>query len=299
MSDWQGRSVANGSTVTIGVFDGVHKGHQALIGHAIERARAAERAAVVITFDPNPLEVLRPEQAPTRLTSIERRVSLIESLGADEVVVLPFDPDLASMSAQAFTREILQERLAVQEVVIGEGFRFGHRAQGTVATLREAGLDVLEYSLVGNGDPISSTRIRFAIGAGDVAGAADMLGRAPEVDGIVVRGQQRGRALGYPTANVAHHPRAAVPADGVYAGRTEVAGRTYPAAISVGSNPTFEAVSRTVESYLLDVDVDIYGQQVRVEFVQRLRGMEAFSGVEELVATMRTDVVRTRAVLDL
>lgn len=297
MSGWQGRGVANGATVTIGVFDGVHRGHQALIAHAVEQARAAGRRAVVVTFDPNPLEQLRPEQAPTRLTSITRRCELIRACGVDDVEVLGFTAELAAMSAQDFTAQILQQGLDVREVVIGEGFRFGHRAQGSADTLRTAGLDVLEYGLVGEGAPVSSTRIRAAVAEGDLAAAAVMLGRAPEVDGVVVRGLQRGRDLGYPTANIAHHERAAVPADGVYAGRTEVAGRTFNAAISVGTNPTFEGTHRTVEAYLLDFDEDIYGQDVRVEFVQRLRGMEAFDGVAELVAQMDEDVTRTREVL--
>lgn len=297
MSGWHGRGVANGVTATIGVFDGVHRGHQALIAHALEQARAAQRTAVVVTFDPNPLEVLRPEQAPTRLTSITRRCNLITELAVDAVEVLAFTTELAAMSAQDFTTQILQERMDVREVVIGEGFRFGHRAQGSADTLRRAGLDVHEYSLVGEGSPVSSTRIRAAVAQGDVSAAAGMLSRPTEVDGIVVRGQQRGRELGYPTANVAHHERAAVPADGVYAGRTEVAGRTFRAAISVGTNPTFEGNHRTVEAYLLDFDEDIYDQHVRVEFVLRLRGMETFAGVAELVAQMDQDVARTREVV--
>ena len=297
MSGWQGRGVANGATVTIGVFDGVHRGHQALIAHAVERARVARRTAVVVTFDPNPLEVLRPEQAPTRLTSITRRCELIAALEVDDVEVLPFTAELAAMSAQDFTTQVLLQRLDAREVVIGEGFRFGHRAQGSADTLRTAGLHVFEYGLVGEGAPVSSTRIRAAVAQGDVGAAAVMLGRPTEVDGIVVQGQQRGRQLGYPTANVAHHDRAAVPADGVYAGRTEVAGRIHRAAISVGSNPTFDGTHRTVEAYLLDFDEDIYDQQVRVEFVQRLRGMQAFAGAAELIETMRDDVVRTREVV--
>ena len=163
MSGWHGRGVANGVTATIGVFDGVHRGHQALIAHALEQARAAQRTAVVVTFDPNPLEVLRPEQAPTRLTSITRRCNLITELAVDAVEVLAFTTELAAMSAQDFTTQILQERMDVREVVIGEGFRFGHRAQGSADTLRRAGLDVHEYSLVGEGSPVSSTRIRAAV----------------------------------------------------------------------------------------------------------------------------------------
>lgn len=286
---------SNGACVTIGVFDGVHRGHQELIRHAVESAGALRTA--VVTFDPNPLEVLRPDQAPTRLTSVERRVDLIRSLGVDDVLVLEFTADLAAVTAPDFITDILQGRLAAERVVIGQGFRFGNRAQGTAETLREAGLEVIEYALLGGAQPISSTRVRAEVAAGEVIDAGAMLGRPCEVEGIVVRGEQRGRALGYPTANVAHHPRAAVPADGVYAGYTDVAGRRYPAAISVGSNPTFDATTRTVESYLLDFDGDLYGQRVRVEFVERLRGMVAFDGVAELVATMADDVARARTIL--
>ncbi len=284
----------SGSAVTIGVFDGVHRGHQALIAKMVTTAATLDLRPIVVTFDPNPLEVLRPEQAPTRLTSIERRVDLIAGLGVDYVAVLPFTAQLAAMTAEEFVRSVLQDQLDAREVVIGHGFRFGNKARGTAHTMREAGLQVEEYALVGDGDPLSSTRIRACVRDGDVRQATQMLGRPPEVEGIVVRGEQRGRALGYPTANVEHHELAAVPADGVYAGLTHVAGRDYAAAISVGTNPTFDGASRTVESHILDFDADIYGQHVRVEFVERLRSMEAFAGVEGLVAQMADDVRRTR-----
>lgn len=286
--------MTQGAVVTIGVFDGVHRGHQALISRMIAEARATGYRAVIVTFDPNPLEVLRPEQAPTRLTSIERRVELLTSLGADDVSVLSFTPELAAMSAHDFITSVLIDRLNARGVVIGHGFRFGHRAQGTAATLREQGLEVEEYALLGDESPISSTRIRALIGQGEVAEATTMLGRPPEVSGAVVAGQQRGRELGYPTANVEHHQRAAVPADGVYAGYTEVAGVRHAAAISVGTNPTFDGQQRTVESHLLDFDGDLYGQVVRVEFVQRLRAMAAFSGMQALVDQMAVDVAQTR-----
>ncbi len=289
--------MTQGAVVTIGVFDGVHRGHQALISRMIAEARATGYRADIVTFDPNPLEVLRPEQAPTRLTSIERRVELLTLLRADDVTVLDFTADLAAMSAHDFITSVLIDRLNARGVVIGHGFRFGHRAQGTAATLREQGLEVEEYALLGDENPISSTRIRALIGQGEVAEAATMLGRPPEVSGTVVAGQRRGRDLGYPTANVEHHPRAAVPADGVYAGYTEVAGVRHAAAISVGTNPTFDGEQHTVESHLLDFDGDLYGQGVRVEFVQRLRSMVAFSGLGALVEQMAADVAATRRVV--
>lgn len=285
-----------GTAATIGVFDGVHRGHQALIATLLQRAREHDRRALVVTFDPNPLEVLRPDHAPTRLTTIERRVDLIRACGVDTVEVLEFTRELAAMSAQDFVSDVLGG-LGVREVVIGQGFRFGNRALGTAQTLHEAGLLVEEYGLLGGDLPLSSTRVRAAIADGAVEVAADLLGRPPEVQGVVVAGQNRGRDLGYPTANVAHHPRAAVPADGVYAGRTYVDGVAHPAAISVGTNPTFDGEERTVESYLLDFDADLYGRDVRVEFVHRLRAMLAFDSISALLDQMADDVRATREAL--
>jgi len=283
------------SVVTIGVFDGVHRGHQAVIGHTVEQAAATGLSSVVLTFDPNPLEVLRPEQAPTRLCSVSRRVELIRRSGVNDARVLPFTAELSHVSAEDFIDTILLAELDARIVVVGEGFRFGHRASGTTDTLRQAGLEVVEYGLVGDGDPVSSTRVRATVAAGDIAAASAMLGRAHEIEGVVVRGEGRGRGLGYPTANVAHHRLTAIPADGVYAGTTVVNGVEHLAAISVGTNPTFDGQSRTVESYLLDFDADCYGADVRVDFVARLRGMVAFDSVAELVEQMAADVVAVRA----
>lgn len=283
--------------VTIGVFDGVHRGHQSVIAHTVEQAEQREARAIAVTFDPNPLEVLRPEHAPARLCSVARRVELIEGLGEVDVEVLPFTSELSQVSAEDFVADILIGQLQATAVVVGEGFRFGHKAAGTTQTLRDAGLQVIEYGLIGDAAPVSSTRIRAALAEGDVTAAAEMLGRPPEVEGVVVAGEKRGRALGYPTANIEHHRLAAVPADGVYAGTTVVAGEQYLAAISVGTNPTFDGQRRTVESYLLDADLDLYGAPVRVGFTKRLRGMVAFDGVDELVAQMAEDVAATRVIL--
>lgn len=295
MALWHSRGVS--TVVTIGVFDGVHRGHREVIVHTVERAADAGLAAAVLTFDPNPLEVLRPEQAPTRLCSVQRRSDLISALGVDEVRVLSFTEDLSHMSPQDFIDEILINSLGARAVVVGEGFRFGHRAAGSTQTLREAGLQVVEYDLVGDGQPVSSTRIRAAVAQGDVRAAAQMLGRLPEVEGVVVAGHKRGREMGYPTANVQHHGLAAVPADGVYAGLTLVDGIEYPSAISIGTNPTFEGHQRTLESFLLDTDQDLYGAHVRVTFVERLRPMLTFDGVEALVTQMAEDVRHARDVL--
>lgn len=286
------------SVVTIGVFDGVHRGHQSVIQHTLEQAQQRAARAIVLTFEPNPLEVLRPDHAPTRLCSLARRVELIKALGDVDVEVLRFDTALSQVSAQDFITDILQGQLQARAVVVGEGFRFGHKAAGTTQTLQEAGLDVVEYGLVGDDQPVSSTRVRAAVAEGDVGTAATMLGRPHEVEGVVVAGEKRGRDLGYPTANVEHHQLAAVPADGIYAGTTVIAGEQHAAAISVGTNPTFEAEHRTLESYLLDFDGDLYGASVRVTFSKRLRGMVAFDGVDALVAQMAQDVAATRRMMD-
>jgi riboflavin kinase/FMN adenylyltransferase len=285
------------AVVTIGVFDGVHRGHQSLIRHNVQIARELGFESVVVTFDPNPLEVLRPDAAPARLCDIARRVELITLLGVDLVEVLEFDADVAAMSAEEFAETILVQRLDARHVVIGHGFRFGNRARGTAQTLREARLAVDEFSLVGDGLPVSSTLIRAAVTAGDVRRAAELLGHPHEVAGVVVAGHNRGRALGFPTANLEHHRLAALPADGVYAGSAVVDGAWHPAAISIGTNPTFAGQRRTVEAYLLDFDDDLYGKHVRLEFVERLRETLTFDGVDALVEQMHHDVRRTREVI--
>lgn len=280
--------------MTIGVFDGVHAGHQSVIGHCVQVAGQAGLQAVAVTFDPNPLELLRPEHAPTRLCSLPRRVRFIEQVGVDDVEVLAFTADLAAMSAQDFIDEVLLRRLNAQHVVIGQGFRFGHKAQGSAETLRAAGLTVDEFGLVGDGEPVSSTRVRAAVARGEVEVATQMLTRPPELEGVVVAGHKRGRDLGFPTANLEAHRLAAIPADGVYAGAAIVGAHRFPAAVSVGTNPTFADVGRTVEAHLLDFDSDLYDQTLRVEFVSRLRDTLAFESVDALVTQMHRDVEATR-----
>lgn len=289
--------MSEGSAVTIGVFDGVHAGHQSVIGHCVQVAGQAGLRAVAVTFDPNPLELLRPEIAPTRLCSLARRVRFIEQVGVADVEVLAFTAELAAMSAQDFVEKVLVRQLNAKHVVIGKGFRFGHKAQGAADTLRAAGLTVDEFALVGDGEPVSSTRVRAAIARGDVAGATQMLTRPPELEGVVVTGHSRGRDLGFPTANLELHRLAAIPADGVYAGAATVGPHRFAAAISVGTNPTFGDVGRTVEAYLLDFDSDLYDQTLRVEFVSRLRDTLAFESVDALVTQMHRDVEATRRVV--
>lgn len=294
------------TVVTIGNFDGVHLGHQ----HVVRRARevadqlGAERV-VAVTFDPHPMAVLRPEHAPVTLTPIPARVELLGEAGADAVLVLPFDREVAAWSPEEFIVRILVEALHARAVVVGANFRFGHRAAGDVATLREAGKshDFVAEGIALDGGPQvwSSTYVRMCLAAGDVAGAAEALGRPFDVRGVVVEGDKRGRDLGFPTANVPTTGATAAPADGVYAGwltRLD-SGERYPAAISVGTNPTFAGErERRVESYVLDRDdLELYGVEVEVEFVERLRGMVRFDGVDALVETMRDDVKRARSVL--
>jgi riboflavin kinase/FMN adenylyltransferase len=301
-SEW-GRSV-----VAVGVFDGVHRGHQAILAAAADRGRELGLPVVVVTFDPHPETVLRGATPPV-LTPLDRRVELLEGSGAVAVCVLPFDKKLAARSPEEFVRAVLVDRLHAAAVVVGEDFRFGHRAAGDVAALaafgREFGFTAHGVPLVADGRTITSTRVRGLLTDGDVAGAALLLGRPHRVEGEVVHGAARGRELlGFPTANMDLEPGTAVPGDGVYAGwlsRTaSEAGQEsrWPAAISVGTNPTFDGAERTVEAYALDRDdLELYGVHMAVEFTHRIRGQERFDSIDELIVAMRRDVDRCREVL--
>lgn len=300
-SDW-GRSV-----VTIGVFDGVHLGHQRIVARAAELAHARGLRSVIITFDPHPDEVVRPGTHPPLLSSPKRRADLLSGLGADAVIVLPFTLELSRMSPDEFVQSILVERLHAAIVIVGENFRFGHRARGDVALLQELG-EKYDFTaegvpLVADGEAISSTVIRERLAEGDVEAAAESLGRPHRVEGVVVRGHQRGRALGFPTANLESLPFTAIPADGVYAGwlvcdSDRYPGFRWPAAISIGTNPTFEGEERTVEAYALDRDdLDLYGEHMAVDFVARIRDTLRFDSIDALVAEMRHDVDRARQII--
>jgi riboflavin kinase/FMN adenylyltransferase len=291
--------------VTVGVFDGVHRGHQRLIAAAVAEGRARGVPTVLTTFDPHPAEVIRPGSHPARLTSLRRRADLVEGLGVDAFLVLPFTTDLARLSPAEFVHEVLVERLHCAAVLVGRNFTFGHRAAGTVAVLAELGsrfgfaVEGVELTADDARDHVtfSSTYVRACIDAGDVEAAAAALGRPHRVEGVVVHGYRRGRELGFPTANVASPPYTALPADGVYAGYFVLGDRRLPAAVSMGSNPTFSGTERTLEAYVLDVDEDFYGHEVGVDFVARLRGQERYDDLETLVTAIRGDVARTRAVL--
>lgn len=289
--------------VTIGNFDGVHRGHQ----HLLDVARGVGGPVVAVTFDPHPTTVFAPDMAPKLLTTMPRRIELLGQHGADEVRALAFDREMAAWSPAEFVRTVLVGSLRAKAVVVGENFRYGSRASGDVPLLSEdlkefgclvKGVDLAEAGQLA-GQPLCSTLVRDLIATGRVAEAAGVLGRAHEVSGVVRRGDGRGKDLGFPTANVPVDDRYAIPADGVYAGRVVVDGQSHDAAISVGTNPTFDGTERRVESYLMDVPegIDLYDRDVRVEFVQRLRGMENFDSVDALVTQMHDDVAEARDVL--
>lgn len=296
------------TVVTVGNFDGVHLGHQ----HVVRRAREVARTlgglpVVAVTFEPHPMAVLRPEHAPQTLTDVDTRARLLGEAGADAVLVAPFSREVAAWSPERFVEDILVAALHAKAVVVGANFRFGVKASGDVATLTELGRthDFAAEGIALDGGPQvwSSTYVRSCLQGGDVEGAAEALGRPFTVRGEVVKGDQRGRELGYPTANVPTSGMLAAPTDGVYAGWLRrldgLEDELLPAAISVGTNPTFEGErERRVESYVLDRDdLELYGVEVEVSFVARIRGMLRFDSVAELVATMAQDVARTRAVL--
>jgi riboflavin kinase/FMN adenylyltransferase len=296
------------TVVTIGNFDGVHRGHRLVL----DRARTAagrvgpDVPVVVVTFEPHPMAVLAPDRAPVALTTMAQRTRLLAATGDEHVLVLPFDRTMAAWSPEEFVRRVLVDRLHAAVVVVGANFRFGHRASGDVDTLRRLGerlgFTVDGLDLVGGDPPWSSTVVRQALDRGDVETATAVLGRPHSVEGVVVEGDHRGRALGYPTANVPTSGMVAVPADGVYAGTLQRLdddlALPLPAAVSVGTNPTFGGVERRVESYVLDRDdLELYGVPVRVDFLVRLRGQVRFDGVDDLVRQMAEDVERTRIAL--
>lgn len=311
MQRWRGvGSVPPGwgrCVVTIGVFDGLHRGHRVIIGRALERGRDNGLPTVVMTFDPHPSEVVRPGSHPAVLTPPRFKAELLAAMGVDVLCVLPFTIDFSRLEPAEFVYQALVERLHAAAVVVGENFRFGHKAAGDVAMLRELGkkfgfategVPLLPDGPLGATDtPLSSTYVRSCVDAGDVVGAARALDRPHRVEGVVVRGDQRGSELGFPTANVEVVAHSAVPSDGVYAGHLLVRGQRHPAAISIGTNPTFDGQERRVEAYVLDVDdatYDIYGERVAVEFTDRLRDTVRFSRRDELVAQMHRDVAEVR-----
>jgi riboflavin kinase/FMN adenylyltransferase len=291
------------SAVTIGKFDGVHGGHRAVIARVRAEAAARGLLAAVVTFDRHPLSVLRPQDCPESLVSNAQKLELLESTGLDAALMVTFDQAFSELSPEAFVQSILLAGLHAELVIIGPDFRFGARNAGTIATLedlgREHGFGVL---VVGDAMQderrISSTWIRELLAEGRVREATDLLESLPTVRAVVVRGEQRGRTLGYPTANLSPEHEGLIPADGVYAAWLTVDGERYPAAVSIGNNPTFEGVpEKQVEAHALDQELDLYGRTVEVSFVEYIRGMRRFDGVDPLVAQMRADEDRIRGIL--
>jgi riboflavin kinase/FMN adenylyltransferase len=293
--------------VTIGAYDGVHIGHRLVIDRVRRVAAEQGLASAVVTFDQHPAAVVRPESAPGLLTDLEQKLELLAGTGVDYALVVRFDHARSEESAEDFVREVLVGCLATRAVVVGHDFHFGYKRRGNVALLQdmgaELGFDVTGLRLFGDGSsdqPVSSTRIRELLAAGAVSEAASLLGRPHQVRGVVGHGDERGRELGFPTANVAVPRAILLPADGVYAGwyqRPDEA--RWPAALSLGRRPTFyeEAELSLLEANLLDFDGDLYGEPARVEFVAHLRAQARFESAHELVSQMRRDVATSRHVL--
>lgn len=293
------------TVVSVGFFDGVHRGHQTMIHQAVRLAHDRGLRSAVVTFDRHPMEVVRPGSQPPLLMTAQRRTQTLARSGVDLVVVVPFDDELRHLPPAAFVDKVLMGPLDAAAVIVGANFRFGHRATGDVATLTELGqargftargVSLLEV----DGVTVSSTVIRAAVGDGSVDRAAAFLGRPHLLDGIVVRGDRRGAQLGFPTANLAVPERVAVPGNGVYAGHFfSPDGAPHPCVTNVGQRPTFSGAGVRVESHLLDHDADLYGMQAAVDFRHRLRGEQRFDGPDDLVRQIREDVVAARRLLQV
>lgn len=292
------------SAVTIGKFDGVHSGHRAVIGELLAIAGPLGLVPTVVTFDRHPLALLNPEACPPSLISNEQKIERLAAAGVETTLMLAFDRAFSQQAPEDFVRHVLVDALHAKIVFVGSDFRYGAKGRGTVETLAAAGDQLgFEIRLVDEvrareGRRASSTWIREALAGGNVREAGELLGALPTVRSVVVQGEQRGRTLGYPTANLRSGPEGLIPADGVYAGWLSVDGERLPAAISVGNNPTFEGVpARQVEAYVLDRDIELYGKTVEVSFVDYIRGMKKFSGVEELISGIEHDVSTVRDIL--
>ncbi|GAB4192959.1 MAG: bifunctional riboflavin kinase/FAD synthetase [Roseiflexaceae bacterium] len=287
------------TVLTVGAFDGVHVGHQHLIGGAVERARAVGCQSAVLTFDPHPDLVIHPDRQRLYLSSLEERVEQIAGLGVDVLVVLPFTEAVKGQTAHEFMSHLCGA-LALRELYVGWDFALGRKREGNLARLREIGqqfgytVHPVEPLLL-NGEPVSSSRIRTLLAAGELEQAGRLLGRPFGIRGEVVHGDQRGRTIGFPTANVAVDEQHVLPADGVYVCRVQVGAEQYGAVTNVGVRPTFDGQRRTVEAYLLDFTGDLYGEMLRVSFLHRLRGEQKFGGVAELIAQINRDTAAARA----
>jgi len=295
--------MSSGSVVVIGVFDGVHKGHQLLLNRAKEIADGC--SIIALTFDPHPMQVFAPDRAPTMLTTLADRVELLKIHNADQVAVLKFNEKFAAMSPEDFVKDVLVGQLSVSTVIVGKNFTYGHKAAGNVDSLIKDGLqynfivDVQELKSE-ESEVVSSSRIRKLVTEGKVEEARTLLSRPHRLDGIVVHGEKRGREIGYPTANLGNIDGQTIPADGVYAGWLTVGINYWPAAISIGTNPTFEGVrGRQVEAYALDQEgLDLYDKNASIEFGWRLRETLKFDGLDPLLAQMKLDCDRARALTE-
>lgn len=314
MQRWNGLSqVPSGvgpSVVTIGNFDGVHRGHALVISRLIDRARDLSARSVAITFDPHPAQVHRPAEAPPLICGLTDRLDLLESTGLDAVLVLPYSLDFARLTPREFVATYIVGALGARSVAVGRDVRFGLDNSGTLTTMIELGqelgftVEVIDDAGTDGRDGTarwSSSAVRDLLLAGDVGAAARVLGRPHRLRGVVVHGDARGRELGFPTANLSQDAQGMVPADGVYAGWVRRPARddaALPAAISIGTNPTFDGLARRVEAYVLDrTDLDLYDEEILVEFAAHLRPMLRFDGLESLITQMHDDVARAREIL--
>ena len=303
-----GLAAHENSVVSIGTFDGVHLGHQHVLRHLRSEAEAREVLSAVVTFDVHPALVLRPENAPKILMSLDQKLELLQTNGVDVVYVVHFDHDRSLTSSDEFVRQVFADALHARAVVVGEDFHFGRNREGNIDRLRAMGeslgfevdgLELIRHDTNAR-EPVSSTAIRRALAGGDVAAAAAMLGRPYEVRGIVARGDERGRTIGFPTANIPVSKQMAWPADAVYAGwYTRANGDVFPCAINIGRRPTFyeHAEQSLLEAHLIDFDDDLYGEEARVSFVDFLRSEQRFAGIDALGAQLKRDVQHAREVL--
>jgi riboflavin kinase/FMN adenylyltransferase len=296
-----------GTAVTIGTFDGIHLGHRALIARTVSTAQENGLASAVVTWDRHPNSTLRPDHVPPLLTSQERKVELFQDLKQDLLVVLPFTRELSLWPPERFAKEVLSARLGAKSIVVGRGWKFGHGGAGDVSLLSELGRDLgFEVQAIdlesAAGGPVSSSRVREAVARGDLELARELLLRPFDIDGVVEHGDDRGKSLGFPTANLSVDPLIVRPPRGVYAGRARVENNWHVAAINVGVNPTFggdpDINPIRIEAYLIDFDDDLYGRTIRVEFWTRLRDEQNFGTADALIEQMQKDVAETRALVE-
>jgi riboflavin kinase/FMN adenylyltransferase len=295
-----------GTVATVGTFDGVHRGHQAVVRRAVERARAAGLRSVVVTFDPHPSEVLRPDRAPPLLTPGDERLEALADLGLDYCAVIPFTPELAAYDAEAFVRLVLLPRFGMRELLVGFDNGFGRDRAGSVDVLERLGgemgfpVEVVPPVTFPDGVRISSTVVRQAVAAGDLERAAEALGRPYSVSGVVAHGDARGRTIGYPTLNLSlPHPKKLLPPAGVYAVRAQTPSGVFGGMMNLGPRPTFGDERLSLEAHLFDASGDWYGSRVRLDFIARLRDVLRFAGPDELREQLRRDDEAARRVLAL